>query len=87
MTITKQKVASKLLNYLQHKSSLKELVGWAETAIMEGNFENDDVKTLRETLGKIGLADVKTFGLSWNDCEKLMNKLGYKIKIEVSLAA
>lgn len=40
-----------------------------------------------EIEGKLGLSDVKTFGLSWEDCEKLMHKLGYKLKINVSLAA
>ena len=87
MNITKQTIASKLLSYLQHKIQLSELVDWAENAIMEGNFQSNETKILREALGKIGVADVKTFGLTWDDCAALMHKLGYKIKIEALLVA
>jgi hypothetical protein len=87
MILNKKIVGTKLLNYLQHKISLTELVNWAENAIMKSDFESSEAKTLREVLGKLGLADVKMFGLTWDECEKLMRKLGYKIKIEASLAA
>lgn len=87
MIINKKIVGTKLLNYLQHKISLSELVNWAENAIMKSDFQNNEAKTLRDVLGKIGMADVKMFGLTWDDCEKLMRKMGYKIKIEASLAA
>ena len=87
MNITKQTTATKILRYLQHKIQLPELVDWAENAIMEGNFQSNETKILREVLGKIGVADVKTFGLTWDDCETLMHKLGYKIKVEALLAA
>lgn len=87
MTINKKTIGAKLLSYLQHKISLSELVDWAENAIMKSDFHNNETKTLREVLGKIGVADVRMFGLTWNECEKLMRKLGYKIEIKVSLAA
>lgn len=87
MIINKKIVGAKLLSYLQHKINLNELVNWAESTIMKADFENKEAKILREVLGKLGVADVKMFGLTWDDCEKLMRKLGYKIKIEASLAA
>ncbi len=87
MILNKKIVGAKMLSYLQHKISLNELVDWAENAIMKSDFESGEVKILREVLGKLGLADVKMFGLTWDECEKLMRKLGYKIKIEASLAA
>jgi hypothetical protein len=87
MTINKQIVGKKLLSYLQHKISLNELVDWAENAIMKHDFQPKEAKPLREVLGKIGVADVKMFGISWDECEKLMRKLGYKLKIEALLAA
>ena len=87
MNITKQTTATKILRYLQHKIQLSELVDWAENAIMDGHFQSNETKILREVLGKIGVADVKTFGLTCDDCETLMHKLGYKIKGEALLAA
>lgn len=87
MNINKKIIAAKLQSYLQHKISINHLVEWAENVIMEGHFQNNESKVLREVLGKIGLADVKSFGLNWDDCEKLIRKLGYKVKIEISQAA
>ena len=86
MEITKDKVAKKLLSYLQNKTPLAELVDWAENSIMSSDFQEGNEKILREVLGKLGLADVKEFGLSWEDCEKMMRKLGYKIKVDATAA-
>ncbi|MEO5675657.1 MAG: hypothetical protein ABIQ74_13520 [Chitinophagales bacterium] len=86
MEITKDKTAKKLRSYLQNKISLTELIDWAENVIMNSNFRNGDEKDLREVLGKLGLADVKEFSLSWEDCGKMMRKLGYTIKVDATAA-
>lgn len=85
--INKQVAALKILSYLKHQISLNELVNWAENVIAEEEFEAGNEKLLLEVLGHLGLADVKTFGLTWEDCESMMNKLGYQINIEASLAS
>ena len=85
--VTKQYVEQQLLAYMSHRLSLAQLVSWAENAIMEGGFEPKDETTIRNVLGKLGLADVNNFGLLWEDCEQLMEQLGYKMKIEASLVA
>lgn len=87
MIITKQQLAVKLLSYLQHKISLEELVGWAENALMEGNIQDEDTDLIRNILAQLGLADVKTFGLYWEDCTNIMNQLGYNLKIDAGLVA
>lgn len=87
MIITKQKLAVKLLNYLQHKSSLEELVAWAENALMEADIQDEDTNDIRDILAQLGLADVKTFGLYWEDCSNMMKKLGYNLKIDAGLVA
>ncbi len=33
--------------------------------------------------GRIGLADVRAFGLTWEDCEGFLSRLGYRAKIDV----
>jgi hypothetical protein len=87
MIITKQQLAVKLLNYLQHKTSLEELVAWAENAFMEGDSQDEDIEIIRDILARLGLADVKTFGLYWEDCDNMMKKLGYTLKIDAGLVA
>lgn len=87
MIITKQQLAVNLLNYLQHKTTLSDLVNWAEEAFMEGDIQGEDPEVVREILARLGLADVKAFGLFWDDCNEFMQKLGYVLKIDAGLVA
>ena len=52
--------------------------------IVDANFEDEHFELLRDILARIGLADVREFGLSWDDCNDYLHKLGYDIKVEVS---
>lgn len=79
---TKKIIAEKLLAYLQHRVSLVELVDWAEKSLMEGSYEDDQSHTVRNILSELGLADVKAFGLEYQDCEMIMQKLGYTLEIK-----
>ena len=70
MTITRKQVAGKLAAYLHHRISLAELVDWAEQAMMEGDFGTRNVERIRNVVARLGLADVRAFGLTWEDCEQ-----------------
>ncbi|MBY0434887.1 MAG: hypothetical protein K2U26_12330 [Cyclobacteriaceae bacterium] len=83
--ITKQYIAQQLLAYMSHQLSLADLVGWAESAIMNGGYEPGSEAEIRQVLGKLGAANVSDFGLLWEDCEQLMRQLGYKMKVEAAL--
>jgi len=85
--ITKQIIAQQLLKYLNHQITLAVLVEWAETSIMQGNIEPTEPRALMQILGRIGAADVKEFGLLWEDCDSIMHQLGYDIKVDANLAA
>jgi hypothetical protein len=87
MIVTKQQLAINLLNYLQGKYSLSELVSWAEDSVMEGDIQGEDPGMVRDILGRLGLADVREFGLYWEDCVEIMQKLGYVLKIDAGLVA
>jgi ABC-type enterochelin transport system ATPase subunit len=87
MIITKQQIAVNLLNYLQHKTSISDLVEWAEFALMDGEIQGEDQEIIRDILAKLGLADVKAFGLLWEDCDDIMRKLGYTLRIDAGLVA
>jgi hypothetical protein len=84
MKIEKRDVVAKLTDYLNHRITLHELVAWAELAMMDGNFVGKDWKAVRDVVARIGVADVRAFGLTWEDCEKSLTGLGYRAKVEVS---
>ena len=81
--ITDQVVADKLASYLHHELSIAELVAWAETAMLDGEFANENYETIRGIVSRLGVADVKAFGLTWEDCEWFLSQLGYTVRIEV----
>ena len=85
--ITRHVVAAKLTDYLHHHLTLEELVEWAEQAMMEGEFDESDFEALRDIISRLGLADVKEFGLTWEDCEDFLSRLGYEVRVEVSEVA
>jgi hypothetical protein len=76
MKITKQTVAKKLAAYLHRELSLAELVDWAENALMDGDFDADKAPMLADVVARLGLADVRAFGLSWEDCAEILDELG-----------
>ena len=68
MTITKQTVADKIAAYLHHEISLAQLVDWAENAMMDGEFFSErETYALRGVVSRLGVADVRAFGLSWEE--------------------
>ena len=84
--ITNHTVAEKLSEYLSHRLTLAALVDWAEQAMMEEEFEEAQLEMLRDIVSRIGLADVRAFGLTWEDCEAFLSRLGYQAHVEVSVA-
>jgi cobyrinic acid a,c-diamide synthase len=83
MMITKQTVADKIAAYLHHEITLAQLVDWAENAMMDGEFAEGDATTISSVIARLGVADVRAFGLAWEDCEELLGKLGYAPRVEV----
>ncbi len=86
MTITKQAVANKIAAYLRHEISLTELVDWAENAMMEGEFAEREEAVLSGVVSRLGVADVRAFGLAWEDCERLLRELGYAARVDIVAA-
>ena len=86
MTISKQVVAGRIAAYLRHDISLAELVSWAEDAVMEGDFAEDDAGTIAGVVARLGVADVRAFGLAWEDCEQLLRQLGYAARVDIVAA-
>lgn len=87
MVVTKRITAQKIFAYLNRNFSLEQLVNWSETAIMEGTLAQKDTDVLMEVLGRLGVSDVRSFGLTWEDCQSLMKQLGYSLQVEMAEAA
>jgi hypothetical protein len=84
--ITNRTIAEKLAAYLHHEMSLADLVDWSERAMMEGEFEHQHLGQVRDAVARLGLADVRAFGLTWEDCEELLKNLGYSARVEIFAA-
>ena len=84
MKITRKDVARKIADYLHHRITLAELVDWAESMMMEADFESHDFDALRDVVSRLGLADVKAFGMTWEDCEYFLSRLGYQARVVVT---
>jgi len=85
MTISRNQLAEKILSYLQQTITLSELVDWTEDTFAEGEPEEAYFDQICEVTSRLGLADIVAFGLSLQDCEQMLNKLGYKANIKVQL--
>jgi hypothetical protein len=82
--ITREAVGQKIDGFLHHRMSLEELVDWAEEAMSEGEFEEEHLATIREVVSRLGVSDVRAFGLTWKDCEEMLERLGYQVRVEVT---
>jgi cobyrinic acid a,c-diamide synthase len=81
--ITCETVVDQLSAHLHHELSLDSLVAWAESAIMDGEFDPTYLPTIRDVVARIGVADVRAFGLTWEDCEQLLTQLGYSAQVSI----
>lgn len=81
--ITKKSLADMLIKYINRQIDLASLVNWSEDAMREADFENSSFEIIRDIIAHIGLADVKEFGLTWDDCYEYLHKLGYNVKVEL----
>jgi hypothetical protein len=86
MIITKQLVAEQIAAYLHHRITLAQLVDWAENAMRDGEFEETSVTVLSSVVSRLGVADVRAFGLTWEDCEQLLDRLGFTARVEIVAA-
>jgi hypothetical protein len=80
---TNSAIAAVLQDRLHHRISLAQLVDWAERAMTDGNFVARDLERIRNVVAHMGVADVRAFGLTWEDCEQFLEELGYFARVEV----
>ena len=54
--------------------------------MMDGVFDGKHFDDIRTVIARVGLADVRAFGLTWEDCGKLPGMLGYSTRVELVVA-
>jgi hypothetical protein len=87
MTITKKTVADKIAAYLHYETTLAQLVDWSENVLRDGELLADrDAGAISSVIARLGVADVRVFGLAWEDCEELLHQLGFSPRVEVVAA-
>ncbi len=53
--ITSRSLADMLTGYLRHELSISELTDWAEQAMMEGEFADENYETIRDIVSRPAL--------------------------------
>jgi hypothetical protein len=84
--ITRETVREKLQSYLNRQITIKQLVDWAEDSMVDAEFDPNDVELLGDVIGRIGVADVEGFDLSWEDISNIFSTLGYSVNVQVMTA-
>jgi len=51
---------------------------------MEGEFAEDAAATIAAVVSRLGVADVRAFGLTWTDCEQLLGQLGFSARVDIT---
>ncbi|HUX24998.1 MAG TPA: hypothetical protein VMV87_10315 [Burkholderiales bacterium] len=53
---------------------------------MGDEFEEDGLPAIRSAISRLGVADVRAFGLTWEDCEELLGQLGFSARVSIITA-
>jgi hypothetical protein len=54
--------------------------------MMDGELAERDAGTISSVIARLGVADVRAFGLAWEDCEQLLHQLGFSPRVDVVAA-
>ena len=54
--------------------------------MMNGDFADDETSSIADVVARLGVADVRAFGLAWEDCEQLLQQLGYAARVDIVAA-
>ncbi len=86
MEVTRESVAKQLGDYLHGTLPLSGLVDWAETAMCDGEFDESQAAVLSDIVSRLGLTDVRDFGLTWEECRDMLRLIGFSTKVDLVAA-
>jgi hypothetical protein len=82
--ITQESVTKKILAHLNGTVSERELVHWAENALVSLSESDEDVPNealLMDILGYIGAGDSPGFPLTWEILSGFLEQLGTRVRV------
>jgi hypothetical protein len=54
--------------------------------MQEGVFADDGAETISSVVARLGVADVRAFGLTWEECEAMLKRLGFSARVAIVAA-
>ena len=54
--------------------------------MQEGAFAEKDAKIISSVVAPLGVADVRAFGLTWEECESMLKRLGFSARVAIFTA-
>jgi len=81
--MNRSEVATKIEAFLHHQMTICELVDWCESQMTHVEYEDSEDSEVREVINQIGDDHVRVFGLSWEDCEDMLSRLGYSVEMRL----
>ena len=59
------------------------ILGRGDSSLLSSATAASAEMPLRYVISRLGVADVRAFGLTWEDCENLIERLGCRARVEV----
>ena len=78
--VTHQTIATKLIDYMNNRLSLVEIVAWAELILIDTPTESAEAHSI---LGYIAAADNDGFPLGWTECHEFLAQLSIPVHVEL----
>ena len=83
---TKSECAQKVAAYLANEISHEELVAWADAALAEENFPEQEGKILLMVLSDLSASRAPTFFSKVEDYQTLLRELGFRMETKLVAA-
>jgi hypothetical protein len=61
-------------------------LNWAEDAMIDGELDEKEAATISDVVSRLGVANVRAFGLTWEDSEQLLRQLRYAARVDIVAA-
>lgn len=56
---------------------------FSDDTLLEDEFDSTHLTAIRDTVARLGIANVRAFGLTWEDCEQLLAQLDYSAQLSI----
>lgn len=79
-------IVRKMNSYLGQEIPLSALVDWARETLSAGELSADDAALLKDLIDRAGQPGTRRFGLTLEDCDYLLRRLGQELRVSTAPA-